>query len=387
VWRVRRALATSQVAFAFALLVATGLMIRSLLKVLDVDLGFEPRGVLAIQLSTDIESPHERLAFYEALIARVQAVPGVTDAGAATRLPLREGGAARIETRELRGDESPEVEVRRASQSYFRTMSIRITRGRPFDDGDRSGTPGVAILNETAAQQLWPRVDPVGQPVRVRRGTGDAQWLTVVGVVRDVRHFGAESAPRPEIYLSLEQGPPFGVLLVVQGRGDVTALVAPVRALVRQLDAGTVVVSSTRMESLLADGLALRRYTVTLLSAFGVVALVLAFIGVYATVSHVMRARQREVAIRMSLGATPASVLRVGLTDAVRSAVPGLGLGALAALVCSRFLRGLLFGIGPHDAVTFVAVGAGLAGVVVAAALVPVIRSARLDPAVVLRSE
>jgi putative ABC transport system permease protein len=386
-WRLRRGLTTSQVAFAFSLLVATGLMVRSLIKVLDVDLGFEPRGVLAIQLSTDIENPDARLAFYQTLIARVHSLPGVTSVGATTRLPLREGGSARVETRRLHGDESPEVEVRRASGSYFRTMGILITKGRAFDDRDGSAADGVAIVNETAARQLWPGADPVGQPVRLRRGNGDPPWLTVVGVARDVRHFGVETEPRPEIYLALQQGPPFGVLLVTRARGDVMALVAPVRALVRQLDAGTIVLRSTRMESLLSDGLAVRRYTVVLLIAFGVVALVLAFIGVYATVAHVMRARQREVAIRMSLGATPASVLRTGLADALRSAVPGLALGALAGLGSSQLLKGLLFGIGPLDAVTFAAVGLGLCGVVVAAALVPVVRSARLDPAVVLRGE
>jgi len=386
--RLRRAFAVTQVGLAFGLLMTAGLIVRSLANVLAVDLGFQPEGLLTVQLSSEIEDTEHRLAFYEDLLSQVRSLPGVSGVGVSTRVPLREGGAARLEFDGRAGDAATaEVEVRRASRDYFRTMGIRLVGGRWFTRDDRLGSPGVAVVNETAARQFWPGATPLGHRVRLPRPGQDPPWLTVVGIVSDVRHFGRESDPKPEAYLCFEQGPPFGPLLVVRASGDPSGLSTQIRKLVRSRDPNGMSFGTTTMESLLAAQLAPRRYATSALAAFGGLALILTFVGVYATVSHVMAGRRREMAVRMTIGATPREILRLALADAFWYALPGLVLGAAIGVAASRLLNRLLFGIGGLDLVTLAAVAVGVSAVVTLASLVPAVRAARLDAATVLRTE
>jgi hypothetical protein len=245
----------------------------------------------------------------------------------------------------------------------------------------------VAIVNETAERVLWPQQTAIGQRLRFPRAGQDVPWLTVVGVVGDVRHEGPEADPRPEVYLSLEQGPPFGPLLVLRSTGDPMTLAPPVKAAVAALSGETEVLGISSLGGLLAERTAPRRYAASILVAFGVFAVILAFVGVYATVSQVMSGRRREMAVRMTLGASPARVLRLALSDAALYALPGLALGALAGIAASSLLGRWLFGVGALDAATLSTVGAGVTAVVILASLTPAVRAARLDPARVLRAE
>jgi predicted permease len=342
--------------------------------------------VLAAQLSTDIEDPAARVAFYETLFDRLEALPGVASAGATTRVPLREGGAARVVVGGRGEAEAFDVDVRRASRGYFRTLGIPAVRGRSFTAEDRLGSAGVALVNETAERLLWPGETAPGQRVRLARAGESAPWLTVVGVVGDVRHSGFESEPRPELYLSLEQGPPFGPSLVVRTAGDPLALAEPIRRAVHALSPDSVVLDVTSLETTLAASTAPRRWAASILIAFGALAAALAFVGVYATVSHVLTGRRREMAVRMTLGATPLRVLCLALADSILYALPGLALGTALALPGARALGRFLFGVRALDAPTLMLVAAGVTLTVALASFVPALRVARLDPAAVLRA-
>jgi hypothetical protein len=266
-------------------------------------------------------------------------------------------------------------------------MRIRLAGGRWFNDADRLGAPGVAVVNETAARRFWPGASPLGQRVRLPRTGQNAPWITIVGIVGDVRHFGREADPKPEVFLSLEQGPPFGPLLVARASVDTATLAAQIRELVHARDSQGASFGMTTMESLLAAQLMPRRYATLALSVFGALAITLAFFGIYATVSHVMASRRREMAIRMTIGATPRQIFQLALADASWNILPGLILGGAIGVAASRLLNAMLFGIGGLDVLTLTTVGLGIAAVVIVASIAPARRAARLDPAAVLRTE
>jgi predicted permease len=388
VQRLRRLLAVAQVSLALALLVATGLLVRSLANILVVDLGFRPDHVVAVQLSTDIEDPRARVAFLETLFERVRSLPGVVDVGASTRVPLREGGAARVQREgDAAAAEPLEVDLRRASRDYFVTLGIRTARGRTFNSDDRLGSPAVAVVNETAAGILWPARSALGQRLRIVRPGQEAPPVTVVGVVGDVRHDGPEVEPRAEVYLSLEQGPPFGPLLVMRTTGDPVPLSSAVRSAVSALSGETEVLGVVSLAQLLSERTAPRRSAVAILGVFGTFAVVLAFVGVYATVSQVMTGRRREMAVRMTLGASPRRILFAGLWDAGLYTLPGLAVGLIGGLAASSLLARWLFAVGVLDPLTLLIASGGVGVVVMLASLAPAVRAARLDPARVLRSE
>jgi putative ABC transport system permease protein len=216
--RLRGLLAVSEIALTFVLVVGAGLLLRSFIRLLGVDPGFDRTHVLSLQVSSDLEEAPRRVAFFHELFDRLRALPGVQSVGASTRLPFREGGSAPVELygRAEPGAERQEVEIRRASVDYFRTMGIRLLRGRSFTPEDHLDAPPVAVVNETAARRLWPGEDPLEKRLRVWVRGSPGPWVSVVGVVGDVRHFGLDTGARPEVYLSFDQGPPFGPLLVIR---------------------------------------------------------------------------------------------------------------------------------------------------------------------------
>ena len=365
--RLRRLLVTAEVAVAFVLLVGAGLLVHSFLQLTSLDPGFRPGQVVTVAIElerTQYAAPDAQLAFFERLLERVHSLPGVQWAAAGDSLPLKPfsmvmiGGTAEDAPAAPPG-RGPELALCAVTPDYFRTLGMTLRRGRPFLDTDRPGTPEVAIVNETLARRMWGTADPIGKRIRFPHApTG----VTVVGVLADA--FVAVSAPM-----------------------DPAGLVSALRREVASLDRGLAVHDVATMDRRLADAMAPRRFNTLLLGAFGLVALLLSAVGLYGVMAHAVTERTRELGIRIAVGAAPSQVRALVLRQGLAMAAWGAAIGAGAAVAASRALRGSLYGVGPTDAATFVAVPVVLLAVCAIACELPARRATRVDPAVALRAE
>jgi putative ABC transport system permease protein len=388
--RLRTALVTGQLALAAMLLVGAGLLVRSLSRLQQNDLGYTIDSVLTFELSLVGEpyaTPEAQDRFYDELNGRLVALPGVVAVGAAGNLPMRGGASASfaIEGKPHVGDKLPEVGYQPVSDDWFRAMGVPLTRGRAFGPGDALGAPGVVILSESAARQFWPGGDPVG--ARVRLGPNpDIPWLTVVGVVGDVR-MGVAGDPRPTAYVSARQDHWGGMAFVVRTTGDPMALLPAVRREVRAIDRTLPVSDGRSMRDVQAMQLTDRRLPMQLMTAFALLALVLAAVGVYGVMAYSVAARTREIGVRVALGAQPGNVFGMVVRQGLLAAVAGLTIGLAGAAALGKVLTTLLYGITPTDVATFAGVAALLVAVVLIACLVPARRAVRIDPLEALRSD
>lgn len=389
--RLRGVLVVSQVALALVLVAGGGLLLRSFVELVRVDPGFRADGVLTLQLGWPADFDGDQAAFYDALFADIEGLPGVQAAGGVTRLPLGDAVSTRLEIQGqgVAEGEQPEVEFRRAGGDYFGAMGIPVLRGRAFDERDGPDTPPVMVVSQSAAERLWPSEDAVGEEVRFwfEGITPDAPWLEVVGVTGDVRHFGLDEAPPPVVYVPFSQGPPSSPLVAVRAEGDPVALAGPVRERIRALAPGAVVWDVQTMGTRVAASLAGRRFSLMLVGVFGLLALGLAGLGIYGAVAYGVRARTREIGIRMTLGASRQEVVRSVATGGFRLAAAGLVIGLIATLLGSRVLECLLFGVDPTDPLALVGVTALFAAIAALAAWLPARRAARIDPMEALRHE
>ncbi|HKG92272.1 MAG TPA: ABC transporter permease [Gemmatimonadaceae bacterium] len=396
--RLLDALVVAEIALASVLLVGGGLLVRAYQHARDVDPGFSADDVLTFRISLPrvrYETGQSQLAFYEELLRRLRALPGVRSAGAITCPPLgcHEGNFLDAEGQPTF---EPVVLVRRATPEYIDAMGIRLLHGRTFTDADgRKGGPRVAIVNESFARGVWPGVaDPTGRRIR-HRGEDSAAWRTVVGVTKDVKHYGLDLPMRPGLYLPAAMfantdGPGrIGSLAVVirASGGDPGALVAPAREIVRQMDPELPIYQARTMREALDRSLALRRTFAWMLGAFAGIALALAVGGIYAVLSYVVGRRTHEIGIRMALGAQRAQVLRLVTRQGLALVLVGLLLGLPAAFAATRALSSLLLDVSPRDPLTFAAVAAALALTGTLAALVPARRASSVDPMKVMRAE
>jgi len=391
--RVRRLLVTAEVAVAFVLLVGAGLLVRSFVRLTSLDPGFRSGQVVTVAIElerTQYAAPDAQLAFFDRLLERVHALPGVQWAAAGDSLPLKPfsmvmiGGAAEGGPPAPPG-RGPELAVCAVTPDYFRALGMTVRRGRPFLATDRAGAPEVAIVNETLARRLWGGEDPIGKRLRFARAEGAG--VMVVGVLADVRHEGLETPPRGVVYRPFAQDPRRFAFVVVRAPVDAGGLVSALRHEVASLDRGLAVHDMATMDRRLADAMAPRRFNTLLLGAFGLVALLLSAVGLYGVMAHAVTERTRELGIRIAVGAAPAQVRALVLRQGLAMAVWGAAIGAAAALAGSRALRGSLYGVGPADAATFVAVPVVLLAVCAIACELPARRATRVDPAVALRAE
>ena len=390
--RLRSGLVVGEVALAVLLSAGAVLLLRSFTALLAVNPGFTPDGLLTMQVTLPerLSTAEARLAYYDELFERLRGIPGVVAAGGTTRLPL--GSTSVSTTIDVEGQprpdtELPEVQFRRAVDDLFGAMRMPVTRGRGFTREDGPQAPPVAVINEAMAARLFPGEDPIGRRIRTGPSPSRNPWMTVIGVVGNVRHTGLEQTPAPEMYISHRQGPPVAPFLVVRTAGDPATLVDSVRVNLRAFDRQLALFDVRTMLDVRSASVAPRRFILLLVSSFGLLALVLAAVGVYGVMALVVGERTREVGVRLALGAAPATVLRMILGQATRLAAAGVVIGLGAAATVSPLIESQLFGIGPSDPVTFVAVPVLLLAVAAAAAWAPARRAMRTDPMQAIREQ
>jgi putative ABC transport system permease protein len=384
----RRTLMIAEIAVATLVVSSTSLMITSLIHVQRVDLGFEPRGLLTAQLELPPNKYRERTAgqaFWDRLIERVRALPGVAGVAAGSsvllsRLPISTGFTIEGRPDAIRQP----LTVDFVSPDFFRVLRIPLSRGRYFSAADGADGPRAVIINEQTARTHWPNADPVGKRFKLGDPEGDAPWLTVVGVVADTRRAGIEHPVFTESYQPYARDPR-SMTLLVRTSGDPTAMAAALRAAVRELDPDQPLGQVAPLEALIDDQIAGRRFNAWLLTTFGVAALLLTAIGLYGLLAHLVALRRREIAVRLSVGATPRQVMTLVLGN--MSAVVGIGLslGLAGAFVTAGALRGLLFGVTPWDPLPQALTIGLLSSVALFASWVPARRAMGVDPTTVLR--
>jgi putative ABC transport system permease protein len=387
-----------EVASSAALLMGAGLFIRSLLHLQEVDPGFRTDHVLTMQISL----PPARYSglrvglFYDQLLRRVAALPGVQTTGMSRFLPLSGhdiGLNFQVEGQpRLRDVDQPQAYFRTASGGYFSALGIPLVRGRVFDERDSQQTPKVAIINEIAARRYWPGDNPIGK--RILSGLDESDWSTIIGVVGDVKHIGLDAGTDPEMYFHYLQVPPEAMTLaegtaalVIRTNADPTGMTASVRRELRALDPSLPVFNVQTMQDVLYGSVAQPRFRTLLIGMFAALALVLAALGLYGVLAYSVSQRTAELGIRVALGAQPGSILRLVVFQATGLAAIGLVMGIAVALVGSRLMSRFLFGVRPTDPLTLGATCFLILAVAVTASLVPALRAARVDPAVALHAE
>jgi len=395
--RVRSLLVVAEVAVSLVLLIGAGLLINSFLRLRGVDPGFRTDNLLTMKVvlpKTKYPDHARRSAFYTELLGRVAALPGVNSAAVTTNLPLTFKGNSMGVSIEGRPDpgpgQRPSVVTRVVSPDYFRTMGIGLLQGRQFGRDDRADTTSVAVVSETLARRFWPGEDPLGK--RLTPGpatsTNPDDWITVVGVARDVRQFELDADPKPQMYLSYEQAGFFEPGdLVVSTAVDPLGLAGAVRQAVWQVDRDQPVSDVRTMSDILSASLARQRFSTLLLALFAAVALALAAVGVYGVMSYTVARRTHEIGIRMALGARQRDVLRLAVGQALRLVAAGVAVGLAGALLLTRVMASQLYGVSATDPVTLVTITLVLVCVALLASYVPARRAARVDPLIALRYE
>jgi len=384
-------LIVSETALAVTLVIGAGLMIRTLGRLAAIDPGFVHRNVLTLRVQPAggrYGDPAQVRAFYRTLLELVEAMPGVVTAGAIQHLPLSGtgwGASIEIEGQPVPpGEARPRVGYRIVTEKYFDAVGIPLLGGRVFARADGPDAPRVALVNQAMARRFWPGEAATGK--RFRQGN-DSTWITVVGVVGDVRHASLAAEPVAELYRPGQQSSMSAYMLAVRTSVAPTSLARAVQSAVWEVDPGVPVAGVVTFESLLRDSLGDRRLLALVLGVFASVALVIGAIGVFGVTSFAVSRRTREIGIRMALGATRRNVRAAVFGRGMALALGGIGLGVAAALGLSRFLRSFLFEVGTTDPATFAAVGILLSVVAAGAIAAPAFRATRVDPVKVLRSE
>lgn len=393
--RLRGAFVVAEVALALVLLVGAGLLIKTVFNLRDQYSVFQPDKLLTMRtaLAEDKYDEHpKRVAFYDQVLERVTALPGVQSAGYTTSVPLQWKGGANGFTIEGR---QPEPGVftnaihRQVSNDYFPAIGISLRRGRYFDERDNQTSMPVGIINETMARQYWPDEDPLGK--RFRISVNAAPWLTIVGVVADVRQMGMDVAVKAEMYVPYRQIKSHAWYtprdLVIRTAGDPESLIAAVRQEIRAVDPDQPVSNIATMETLLGEENGPRSLGMMLLAAFAGLALILASLGIYGVLSYFVAQQTSEIGVRLALGAQQRDILRLVLGKGMSWALIGVAIGSVAAFALTRLMASLLFGVSATDPLTFALVAGLLTAVALAACYIPARRAMKVDPMVALRYE
>ena len=381
-----------QLSLAVVLLVGAGLLLRSFLAMQQVDLGYRDRGVLLTSVAfppARYQQPERFTAATEDLLARLRANPAVKSVEL-TDVPPLSGGDQDVgvvpEGMPLPANGVPAVWYRSVTPGYMSLMRMRLVSGRYLDPSDRQGAPNVGIVNEEAARQFWGTESPIGRTLAL--GTGpNAQRLTIVGIVASARHDGPNQPYKGELFTPLAQFPTRAVTLVFEPSRDAGSVTTAFQRALREVDALIPAAPLEPIEKTVGDAVALPRLYAMLVGLFASAALLLAAIGVYGVMAYTVAQRQREIGVRLALGAAPSGIRRLVLGRGVRLAVAGLAIGLAAAVALGRVIRSLLFGVTPFDATTLVAVPIVLGAMALIASWIPARRAMRLDPVRAMREE
>jgi predicted permease len=391
--RLRSSLVVFEVALSLVLLVGAGLLFRSFLSLLKTDPGFNPENVLTMNLvlpRAKYKDEPAVAAFYNDLVQRVKAQPGVESAAFVNYLPL--GGANSSDSYLVEGEPEPapgqehDGRYRVATPDYFRTMDISIVRGRAFTEQDKAGAPPVVIVNETLARQHWPGQDPLGKRLRFYGPLERAPWMQVVGVIKDVKH-ELNIPVEPEYYLPHAQDSWNAMVLVARTTVDPASLSAALRQQVWAIDKDQPVFDVKTMQEVRSTSVALYSFSSVMLAIFAGVALVLAAVGIYGVMAFAVTQRTQEIGIRMALGARSADVLKLVVTHGMKLALLGMAIGLAGSWALTRFIGKLLVGVQPTDLLTFSLVSVCLLVAAFVACYLPARRATKVDPLIALRYE
>ncbi|MGH9450948.1 MAG: ABC transporter permease, partial [Terriglobia bacterium] len=389
--RLREVLVVGQITLALVLLVGAGLVVKSLTRLGKVNPGFDPHGLMTGSIwlpESQYKTPEKRAAFYQAVMERLESIPGVSSAAAALPLPfsgIQSSSSFVIEGRiPGPGNPGPHSDIDWITPGYFHTMRIPLLKGRYFADQDRMGTQRVVVIDENLARRYWPNQNPIGQ--RLRRGT--QPWATIVGIVGHVdRSALVGDSGKGVCYYAVLQQPPPEVFLIVRTPTDPLSMGKSIHAAVVAVDPTEPVSYLKSMEQYVEGSLSPQRIAATLLGLFSGIALFLAALGLYGVISYGVAQRTREIGIRMALGAQRRDVLRLVVGQGLTLVLIGIGIGIVAALGLTRLMTSLLFGVRPTDPLTFVVVSIMLCAVALLACYIPARRATKVDPMVALRYE
>jgi putative ABC transport system permease protein len=405
--RVGQIVVAAQIGITLVLVVGAGLLGRSLMKVLEVNPGFRVDKIVAMDVSLPwVEDPKAKAGqgiFFENLIDRLKQIPGVRQVGATSVLPMVEGGlpdgmfllmsqnevpktmdgfGALFQQKERLGSADFCV----ATDGYFQVLGIPLIRGRIFDEHDGADSPHVAVISESLARERWPKQDPIGHTIEFGNMDGDLRLLTIVGIVGDTHEYGLDAPPRPTVYVNLFQRPRAAVTLAMLSDADTGSVSSAARGILQELDSEIPVKFQT-FSQVYSASLGSRRFNVILIGFFGITALLLATAGVFGVMAYSVSRRTREIGVRIALGAGSGDVVRMILSQGMRTIFIGVAIGIVGSLALTRTVESLLFGVTATDPLTFGGVTLLLVGAALLACYLPARRATRVDPLVALRYE
>ncbi|MGB7921790.1 MAG: ABC transporter permease, partial [Pyrinomonadaceae bacterium] len=391
--RMRSLLVVAEVALSLVLLVGAGLLIKSFLRLSQVETGFNATSVMTMRLGLQqakYADATKRAAFYQQLLERARSLPGVEAAGVISELPLsgqNNDTYFQIEGRPpaAPGSDDRLANIRTASPDYFRAMGIPLVKGRFFTDGDRDGAPRATIISESFARYFFPNEDPLGQ--RLTIDIGEPFNAEIVGVVGNIRHSSLDTEPWREMYTNIAQTPRGSVNLVLRTKSDPAMVTSAVKSEVQALDRDLPIYSPKTMEQRVSESAAAPRFRTLLLALFAALALVLAAVGIYGVISYTVTQRTHEIGIRMALGAGRRDILRLVVGRGIILTLIGVAIGLLGAFLLTRVMATLLFGVSATDPLTYAVVSLLLIAVALLACYVPARKAMKVDPMIALRYE
>jgi putative ABC transport system permease protein len=376
------------------LVAGAGLLVTTFVNLRAVPPGFDPTSVVTVPISipgAKYADAAARRRFVASLVGPVESIPGVSAAGVVNAVPLSGDNSSTTITIEgvpfVDGPNRPNANDRPTTPGYLEALRIPLLRGRPLSDRDRADTPFVALINETMAARFWPGQDPIGRRFKRGRPQSHGPWITVVGIVADIRHSALREPPRQEMYVPFDQAPEDFVVLAVRSSLSPEQLRKPLQTAMLQLDPDIPLTNLRPLTETVQGSLAMSRFETMLMASFAVVALLLAAGGIYGVTSYAVAQRTREFGIRVALGAGWRDVAGLVLRQAVLIAAIGVTIGIGGAAAATRVMRSLLFGVSPGDPVILAATAGGLTAILLVACLVPAQRAASVDPVIALRGE
>lgn len=392
--RLRSTFVIAETAIALVLLIGAGLLMRSFISLQKVDAGFDAQNVLTMGIalpSTKYKTEADHMQFFDQLITRVKALPGVQHAAIVNDLPIESGNQTSFYvegTPQPNKGEEPLTEYNIITPEYFATMGIQLVRGRNFTDADREKSEKVVIIDENFAKQFWPNQDPLGKRVKMGGYSSTSEWCNVVGIARNIKFEGLDATDQRVLsYTPYPQAAIGGMVLVIRTANDPAGLTSAVRSEVFNIDREQPIYLERTMQRVVEESLAGRKLTTTLTGIFSMVALLLAAVGIYGVMSYGVTQRTHEIGIRMALGAQTADVLMMVLKQGMLLTIIGVGIGLVMAFALTRTMSSLLFGISATDPITFTLIPLLLIVISVLACYVPARRATKVDPMVALRYE